>query len=90
MTTRRTNRGTVLGADQILTIEEAVHCYTYCGAYTQFAEDRLGRVLPGMLADITVLSKDIFAGNPEEILTTEADLVLRGGRPVFDRHGVFA
>nr|WP_283949539.1 amidohydrolase [Limobrevibacterium gyesilva] len=88
--TRRTNRGTVLGADQVLTVQEAVHCYTYCGAYTQFAEDRKGRILPGMLADITVLSKDIFTAEPADILTTEADLVLRGGRAVFDRHGVLA
>jgi predicted amidohydrolase YtcJ len=84
--TRKTNRGTVLGADQALSVAEAVHCYTYCGAYTQFAEDRKGRLLPGMLADIAVLSRDIFAATPDDILTTRADLVLRGGHPVFDRH----
>jgi predicted amidohydrolase YtcJ len=43
-----------------------------------------------MLADVTVLSRDIFEGPPEDILTTKADLVLRGGQPVFDRHAVFA
>jgi hypothetical protein len=86
MTTRRTNRGTVLGADQCLSVAEAVHCYTYCGAYTQFAEDRKGRLLPGMLADITVLSRDIFNASPEEILETKADLVMRSGQTVFDRH----
>jgi predicted amidohydrolase YtcJ len=88
--TRKTNRGTVLGGDQRLSVAEAVYCYTYCGAYTQFAEDRKGRLLPGMLADITILSRDIFAGTPEEILGTEADLVLRDGQAVFDRHGQFA
>jgi predicted amidohydrolase YtcJ len=88
--TRKTNRGTVLGGDQRLSVAEAVHCYTYCGAYTQFAEDRKGRLLPGMLADVTVLSRDIFAGAPEDILGTEADLVLRDGQAVFDRHGQFA
>ena len=85
--TRRTKNGTVIGADQAISIAEAVHCYTYCGAYSQFAEARKGRLLPGMLADVTVLSKDIFALPPEEILTTEADMVLRDGRIVFDRHG---
>ena len=88
MVTRKTNRGTVLGADQSISVAEALHCYTYCGAYTQFAEARRGRILPGMLADVTVLSRDIFQGDPEEILKTQADLVLRGGEAVFDRHGV--
>jgi hypothetical protein len=35
-----------------------------------------------------VLSRDIFQGEPEDILKTQADLVLRGGEAVFDRHGV--
>jgi predicted amidohydrolase YtcJ len=88
MITRKTNRGTVLGAGQAISVAEALHCYTYCGAYTQFAEARRGRILPGMLADVTVLSRDIFQGEPEDILKTQADLVLRGGEAVFDRHGV--
>ncbi len=85
--TRKTNRGTILGAAQAISVAEAVHCYTWCGAYTQFAEDRKGRLLPGMLADISVLSRDIFAAPPDEIIGTQADLVLRGGEIVFDRHG---
>ena len=38
-----------------------MHCYTWCGAYTQFAEDRRGTLEPGMQADIAVLSRDVFA-----------------------------
>ncbi len=87
MLTRKTNRGTVMGPEEALTAEEAVHCYTWCGAYTQFAEDRRGTLEPGMQADIAVLSRDIFAIAPEEVLHTEADLTLRDGAPIFDRHG---
>ena len=87
MVTRRTNKGTVIGAEQAISLEEAVHCLTYCGAYTQFAEDRRGQLRPGMLADITVLSRDIFAEGVDALRQTQADLVLLGGRPVFDRHG---
>ena len=88
MITRRTNRGTVMGAEETLTVEQAVHCQTWCGAYTQFAEDRRGTLEPGMLADIAVLSRDIFAAEPEQILReTRCDLTLRGGEPIFDRHG---
>jgi len=68
-------------------VEEAVHCYTWCGAYSQFAEGERGTLEPGMQADIAVFSRDIFAGAPEEILSTQADLTFRGGRVLFDRHG---
>ncbi|MBB5693757.1 amidohydrolase [Muricoccus pecuniae] len=87
MVTRRTNKGTVLGPEEALTMEQAVHCYTWCGAHSQFAEGRRGTLEPGMQADIAVLSRDIFAIPPEELLAVEADLTLRGGEPIFDRHG---
>ena len=40
-----------------------------------------------MLADIAVLSRDIFAGEPDDLLSTRADLVWRGGVKVHDRNG---
>ncbi|WP_240791278.1 amidohydrolase [Roseomonas sp. AR75] len=91
MITRKTSRGTVMGAEEALTLEQAIHCQTWCGAYTQFAEDRRGTLEPGMQADIAVLSRDIFAATPEEILRdTRCDLTLRGGEAIFDRHGALA
>jgi predicted amidohydrolase YtcJ len=91
MLTRRTNRGTVMGAEEALTIEQAVHCQTWCAAYSQFEETRRGTLEPGMLADIAILSRDIFAAAPEEILhDTRADLTLLGGTPIHDRLGELA
>ncbi|SDD39633.1 amidohydrolase [Belnapia rosea] len=90
MLTRRTNRGTVLGIEEALTPEQAVHCQSWCGAYTQFAEDRRGTLEPGMQADIAVLSQDVFAIAPEAVLETRADLTLRDGLSIFDRHGELA
>jgi predicted amidohydrolase YtcJ len=91
MITRRTNRGTVMGPEEALTVEQAIHCQTWCGAYTQFAEDRRGTLEPGMLADLAVLSRDVFAASPEEILKdTRCDLTLRDGQPIFDRHGTLS
>ena len=87
MVTRRTNKGTVLGGDEAITLDQALHCLTWCGAYTQFAEDRRGRLLPGFLADLAVLSQDIFAAGPDALRDTRADLVLRGGAVVHDRLG---
>ncbi len=90
MLTRQTNRGTVLGAEEALTPAQAVHCQSWCGAYTQFAEDRRGALEPGMLADIAVLSGDVFAMEPEAVPGVQADLTLRDGVAIFDRHGEMA
>jgi predicted amidohydrolase YtcJ len=88
MTTRMSNRHTLLGEGERLTMEEAVHAYTYCGAYTQFAEQRVGRLVPGQLADVAVFSRDIFACTPEELEHgVSCDLTILGGEVVFDRLG---
>ncbi|HEV7417103.1 MAG TPA: amidohydrolase family protein, partial [Tianweitania sediminis] len=87
MITRKTRRGTVVGADQVVSVAQALHAYTALGAYTQFAENEKGRIVPGMLADIAVFSRNIFEATPEEIETkTQCDLTILGGEVVFDRH----
>lgn len=86
MITRKTRRGTVIGADQMVSVAQALHAYTALGAYTQFAETEKGRIVPGLLADIAVFSRDIFAATPEEIETgTQCDLTILGGEIVFNR-----
>jgi predicted amidohydrolase YtcJ len=91
MVTRRTRRGTLLGEAERLSITEAVHAYTYCGAYTQFAEARLGRLAQGLAADIAVASHDIFRCAPQMLESeVSCDLTIRGGEIVFDRHGQLA
>lgn len=87
MVTRQTNRGTVLGACEALSIEQAVHAYSWAGAYSTFAEGVRGTLEPGMDADIAVLSRDIFAGPLEALKDTRADITLRGGLALHDRHG---
>jgi predicted amidohydrolase YtcJ len=88
MTTRMSNRHTVLGPDQALSISEALHTYTYCGAYTQFAEAEVGRLVPGLAADIAVLSDDIFTIEPARLENDiRCDLTVLNGKVVFDRAG---
>ena len=53
-------------------------------ACAEFAEHRKGRLKPGNLADLVVLSRDIFAVAPREILDTRPVLTMVGGRVVFD------
>ncbi len=45
---------------EALTREQALDAYTQGSAYAAFAEKERGRLEPGMLADIAVLSQDIF------------------------------
>lgn len=90
MVTRQTNRATVLGAEERLSIQEALHCYTWCGAYSSFAEGARGTLEPGMDADIAILSQDVTTLAPEEYLGVQCDVTLRGGIAINDRHGEFA
>lgn len=54
-------------ADQALTRAEALHSYTYAGAYAARQEDRLGSLEPGKWADFIVIDRDYFTVPASEI-----------------------
>jgi predicted amidohydrolase YtcJ len=87
MVTRRSNRGTLIGPSERLTIAEALHCYTWCGAYSTFAEGARGTLEVGMDADVAVLSDDVLTLPAEALPSVTCHMTLRGGEPIFDRHG---
>ena len=68
-----------------ITMEKAIEYYTLGASYAQFTEDRKGMLKPGYLADITVLSEDIFATPEDRIMTVKADYTITGGKIVFER-----
>lgn len=87
MLTRETWRGTVMDEGQRVGIGEALQAYTEYGAFSQKQEHVKGRLVPGMLADVAVFSRDLLGASPAEILNdTRCDLTILGGRVVFDRH----
>ncbi|HZD16652.1 MAG TPA: amidohydrolase family protein [Actinomycetota bacterium] len=55
---------------QRLTLMQALHLLTGGGAYGVFAEDELGAIAPGMLADLVVLSED-----PREVPRVELERI---------------
>ena len=71
--------------EQKITVEEALRCYTANNAWAMFAEDEVGRIAPGMLADIAVLSADLFTIPPEKIESVVVDLTIVDGDIVFER-----
>ena len=81
--TRKGMSGRVFGADEAITIEEAIQGYTIKGAYLGFEEDIKGSLEPGKLADMIVLSKDILTVDPEEIMGIEIEQTYVGGNLVF-------
>ena len=70
--------------EERLTLAEAVNAYTAGGAWASFDEQRKGTLEPGMLADIVVLTSDIFAPGAR-VLDARVALTIFDGRVVFDR-----
>ncbi|HWC78067.1 MAG TPA: amidohydrolase family protein [Blastocatellia bacterium] len=68
--------------EQKITVEEAVKAYTSSAAYAEFAEREKGSLEQGKLADIVVLSQDIFRINPDDIKKVEVVYTIVGGRVV--------
>jgi len=64
--------------------EYLVRAYTLGSAYAELAETQKGSLAPGMLADIAVLSQDIFTVPVEALPRTESVLTLVGGRVAWD------
>ena len=85
MVTRRTVTTGVLGPDQAITREEALQCYTWGSAYTQFQDDIKGSIEPGKLADLVVLTDDILNCPEEKIKDITAVMTIVGGQIVFQK-----
>ncbi|UCC39219.1 MAG: amidohydrolase [Candidatus Aminicenantes bacterium] len=72
-------------AEQRLSIAEAIRYYTLGSAYASFEEDIKGSLREGTLADMVVLSKDLFTAETKEILTVQVLYTILGGKIVYQR-----
>jgi predicted amidohydrolase YtcJ len=70
--------------EQKLTVAEAVEAYTMGSAYAEFQDREKGSITPGKLADLVVLSDDIFTIPPEQIRNVKVLKTLVGGKIVSD------
>ena len=68
MVTRTTDSGKVHGANQAVTMDQALKASTINGAYQLKRETEVGSLEVGKYADLVELSADITAVNPNEIL----------------------
>jgi predicted amidohydrolase YtcJ len=69
---------------EALTREQAIIAYTLTSAYSEFAEKDKGSLEPGKLADLAVLSQNIFEIPAEDLPKTESVMTIVGGKIVYD------
>lgn len=92
-TTRETLDGRNPGGwlpGQKLTMAEAVSAYTMGSAYAEFQETQKGSITPGKLADIVLLSDNIFKMDPAQVRNVRVDVTVMGGKIVYSRAGGLA
>ena len=70
---------------QKITLAEAVEAYTLGSAFAEFQEQEKGSITPGKLADMVLLSDDIFSIRPEAIRDVKVETTIVGGRIVYRR-----
>jgi predicted amidohydrolase YtcJ len=70
--------------EQKLTVAEAVEAYTMGSAYAEFQEKEKGSITAGKLADMVILSDDIFSIDPAKIRDVKVLKTFVGGKMVWD------
>jgi predicted amidohydrolase YtcJ len=83
MVTRRDMNGAEFGLEQAVTVEQALRLYTSAAARYAFAEDRVGTIEPGKLADLAFLSANPLETDPAELRSIRVLRTMVGGRTVF-------
>jgi len=81
--TRRTNEGTPFNEGQAIPVIEAVRLYTVNAAYASGEEHLKGTIEPGKLADMVVLSDNVFSIPHEKIKNVVVDMTIVGGKIVY-------
>jgi predicted amidohydrolase YtcJ len=76
--------------EQKLTVAEAVEAYTLGSAYAEFQEKEKGSIMPGKLADMVLLSDDIFSISPASIGQVKILTTIVGGKIVWDQSALSA
>ncbi len=71
--------------EQKIPVEEALRCYTVNNAWAMFAEKSVGTIAPGMLADIAVLSDDLFTIAPEKIEGVRVEMTIFDGTVIYGK-----
>src|SRR5262249_10892200 len=69
--------------EQKLTLPEAIEAYTMGSAYAEFQDQEKGSITVGKLADMVLVSEDLFKIPPEKIRDAKILKTWMGGKMVF-------
>jgi hypothetical protein len=83
MVTRRGWNGEVWGANQRISVAEALRVNTLHGAYATGEDHLKGSITAGKLADFVVLADDPHTVDPERIKDIEIVRTVTGGQTMF-------
>ena len=83
MVTRKDFAGRVWGANQRVTVDEAIRIATINGAHASFEEQLKGSITPGKLADFVMLEGDPHTVDPDAIKNIKVNRTVVGGKTVF-------
>ena len=68
-----------------ISLEESLLAYTSAAARSGYMEERVGTIEPGKLADLAVLSENIFLMDEKELGSVRVDLTVVEGEVVYER-----
>jgi len=71
--------------EEKITLPEAVEAYTMGSALAEFQEKEKGSITPGKLADMVILSDNIFNLKPAAIGNAKVETTIVGGKLVYGR-----
>ncbi|PYR07567.1 MAG: hypothetical protein DMF99_22020 [Acidobacteria bacterium] len=83
MVTRKDYKGRVWGANQKVSVDEALTIATINGVYPSFEENLKGSIAAGKLADFVMLEKDPHEVDPDQIMNIKVNRTVIGGRIVY-------
>jgi predicted amidohydrolase YtcJ len=83
MVTRKGWNGETWGANQRISVDEALRVLTINGAYASHEEAIKGSITPGKLADFVVLADDPHTVDPDKIKDIEIVRTVTGGNTVY-------
>jgi predicted amidohydrolase YtcJ len=85
MVTRTGWNGQIWGANQRISLDEALEVNTINGAYNSHEEAIKGSITPGKLADFVVLADDPHTQSPDKIKDIEIVQTVSGGKAVYQK-----
>ena len=80
---RKSEFGKEIGANQRISVLEAIRLYTWNGAYASFEEKIKGSIETGKLADLFVLNEPILNVSTERIKHLQVTMTLIDGKVVY-------